>query len=223
MECNEEWEPVGRMPLIGESFPEVEVTTTSVAAVLPKDFAGKWFVLFSHPADFKPICTSEFVAFAMRADKFRAEKTELIGLSIDQIFSHLKWMEWIEDHMGVRIPFPIIADGTGKLASRLGMIHPARATNTVRSVFVVDPGGKIRLMIYYPPEVGRSVDEILRAVKALRYGDANKVSTPENWPDNELIPGEAVLPSPRDYESAMERKRTMGKECYGWWFCHRKM
>ena len=179
--------------------------------VLPKDLAGKWFVLFSHPADFTPICTTEFVAFAMRADKFQAEETELIGLSIDQIFSHLKWMEWIEEHMGVRIPFPIIADGTGRLASKLGMIHPARATNTVRSVFVVDPEGKIRLMVHYPPEVGRSVDEILRVVKALRYGDANKVSTPENWPNNELIPGEWSCPPPGTTNRRWKRKEEHGE------------
>jgi peroxiredoxin (alkyl hydroperoxide reductase subunit C) len=223
VDCRDEKEPVGRIPLIGESFPEVEVKTTFGSMVLPKDYAGKWFVLFSHPADFTPICTSEFVGFAMKAEKFRAEETELIGLSIDQIFSHLKWVEWIEERMGVTIPFPVIADGTGVLASKLGMIHPARATNTVRSVFIVDPLGKIRLMIYYPPEVGRSIDEILRAVKALRYSDAHNVSTPENWPNNDLMPGEVVLPAPRDYKSAMERKRTMGKECYDWWFCHKKM
>jgi peroxiredoxin (alkyl hydroperoxide reductase subunit C) len=161
------------------------------------------------------------VAFATRAKKFQAKDSASIGLSIDQIFSHLKWVEWIEDHMGVKIPFPIIEDGTGNLASRLGMIHPARATNTVRSLFVVDPEGKIRLMIYCPPEVGRSIDEILQVVKSLRYSDANNVSTPENWPNNQLIPGEVVMPAPRDYESAMERKRTMRKECYDLWFCHR--
>jgi peroxiredoxin 2/4 len=222
-ECFEEKSPMGKVPLIGDAFPDVEVRTTFGPMVLPRDYAGKWFVLFSHPADFTPICTSEFVGFAMRAERFRAEETELIGLSIDQIFSHLKWIEWIEERLGVKIPFPVIADAAGGLASRLGMIHPARALNTVRSVFVVDPEGKIRLMIHYPPEVGRSTEEILRAVKALRYSDAHNVSTPENWPNNDLIPGEVILPPPRDYRSAMERKRTMGKECYDWWFCHKKM
>ena len=119
-DCREEKETAGRIPLIGEFFPEVEVKTTFGPMVLPKDFAGKWFVLFSHPADFTPICTTEFVGFATRAEKFRAEETELIGLSIDQIFSHLKWVEWIEDNMGVKVPFPIIADGAGSLSSKLG-------------------------------------------------------------------------------------------------------
>ncbi len=222
-DIKEEKESVGRIPLIGDSFPDAEVKTTFGPMVLPRDYAGKWFVLFSHPGDFTPVCTTEFVAFAKRADQFQAEETELIGLSIDQVFSHLKWVEWIEDRLGVKVPFPIIADGTGTLASRLGMIHPARATNTVRAVFIVDPEGKIRLIIYYPPEVGRSIDEIFRAVKALRYADANEVSTPENWPNNELIPGEVILPPPRDYQSAMERKKNMGKDCYDWWFCHKKM
>ncbi len=148
------------MPLLGDRFPEVEVVSTHGAMRLPDDMAGKWFVLFSHPGDFTPVCTTEFFAFAKRAEKFRELNTELIGLSIDQIQSHLKWIEWINDNLHIEVPFPIIADGMGALATKLGMIHPEKGTNTVRAVFIVDDKGIVRLMVYYPQEVGRNVDEI---------------------------------------------------------------
>ena len=149
------------MPLIGDKFPQIEVQTTHGKMTLPDAFSGKWFVLFSHPADFTPVCTTEFVAFAKRYDQFKKLDCELIGLSIDQVISHMKWTEWIQQNMDVEIPFPIIAD-TGKVASMLGMIHPGKASNTVRAVFIVDPKSTVRLIIYYPQEVGRNMDEILQ-------------------------------------------------------------
>jgi peroxiredoxin (alkyl hydroperoxide reductase subunit C) len=216
-------EMAGRIPLIGETFPEMEVKTTHGMIKLPTDYKGKWIVLFSHPADFTPVCTTEFIAFAKKANEFEQVNAKLIGLSIDQVFSHLKWVEWIEDNMNVKIPFPIIADDVGKVASRLGMIHPSRGTNTVRSVFIIDPNAKIRLMIYYPQEVGRSIPEVLRALKALQYTDENHVAAPENWPNNDFLGDEVIIPPAADYKTAMERKKNIGKGCYDWWFCHKKL
>ena len=155
------------MVVIGEKFPEVEVNTTHGKMKLPDAFAGKWFVLFSHPADFTPVCTTEFYAMQKRLDKFKEMGVEVIGLSVDQVFSHLKWMEWIKDNLGEEIQFPVIADDRGDLAEMLGMI-PQGATITARAVFIVDPKGTIRAIVYYPAEVGRDWDEILRALKARR-------------------------------------------------------
>ena len=127
-----------------------------VSVELPDHFTGKWFVLFSHPADFTPVCTTEFVAFQKRYDNFKELNCELIGLSVDQVFAHIKWEEWIKEHMGVEIQFPIIAD-TGSVAERLGLVHPGKGTNTVRAVFVVDADAKIRIILYYPQELGTAL------------------------------------------------------------------
>jgi len=154
------------IPLIGDKFPEMEVTTTHGKKKLPDDYSGKWFVLFSHPADFTPVCTTEFYAFAKRHEMFRALNCEIIGLSIDQVFSHIKWAEWIKENLKQEITFPIIADH-GTIARTLGMVHPGKGSNTVRAVFVVDKIGIIRLILYYPQEFGRNMDEILRIVKGL--------------------------------------------------------
>ncbi|MCK4277949.1 MAG: peroxiredoxin, partial [Desulfurellaceae bacterium] len=170
-----------RMPLLGEKFPEIEVQTTHGKIKLPDDFKGKWFILFSHPADFTPVCTTEFVAFQQRYDKFKALDCELIGLSVDQVFSHIKWEEWIKDNMNVEIQFPIIAD-TGRVAETLGIIHPKKGTSTVRAVFIVDPKSSIRAILYYPQELGRNMDEFLRMVKALQIADKEGVAMPANWP-----------------------------------------
>jgi len=215
-----------RMPLLGEKFPEMEVKTTHGIKKLPGDYAGKWFVLFSHPGDFTPVCTTEFVAFAKKAEEFKKINTELIGLSVDQVFAHIKWVEWIEEKLGVKIPFPVIADELGRVAFQLGMIHPQKGTNTVRAVFVVDDKGILRLMMYYPQEVGRSVGEVLRAVKALQVSDANKVALPENWPNNELIGNKVIVPPAATEEAAKERLQKAQKgelECFDWWFCYREL
>jgi len=213
----------GRIPLIGEKFPELSVKTTHGMMNLPSDYKGSWFVLFSHPADFTPVCTTEFVAFAKKAKEFEAANAKLIGLSIDQVFSHMKWVEWIEENLDVKIPFPIIADDIGKVAKKLGMVHEARGTNTVRSVFIVDPDAKIRLIVYYPQEVGRSIPEVLRALKALQFADKNHIAAPENWPNNDFLGDKVIVPPPQDYKTAMERKKNGGKDCYDWWFCTKKV
>ncbi len=210
-----------RIPLIGEKFPEIEVKTTHGVKKLPDDFKGKWFVLFSHPADFTPVCTTEFVAFQKRYPQFRELNCELIGLSVDQVFSHIKWIEWIKEKLGVEIEFPVIADDLGKVSGALGLIHPAKGTNTVRAVFVVDPEGTIRAILYYPQELGRNMDEIVRMVKGLQISDANGVAMPANWPENELIGDRVIIPPAGDVKTAAERPKQF--DCYDWWFCHKKL
>jgi peroxiredoxin (alkyl hydroperoxide reductase subunit C) len=214
-----------RMPLLGDDFPEMIVQTTHGVIELPKKYAGKWFVLFSHPADFTPVCTTEFVAFQKRYEKFKALNCELIGLSVDQVFSHIKWVEWIKEKLGVEILFPIISD-TGAVAEKLGLIHPGKGTNTVRAVFVVDDKGKIRIILYYPQELGRNMDEILRAVEAMQVSDKYGVAMPANWPNNELVKDHVIIPPANNINTAKERsvKAKAGEfECFDWWFCHKKL
>ena len=209
------------MPLIGDKLPELEVQTTHGRIDLPEAYSGKWFVLFSHPADFTPVCTTEFVAFQKRWDEFQQLDCELVGLSIDQVFSHIKWVQWIKENLEVEIKFPVIADDTGRVAARLGLIHPGKGTNTVRAVFVVDPNGIIRAMLYYPQELGRNMDEVVRMVKALQVADKNKVAMPANWPNNELVGDEVIIPPASDEKTAAERPKQY--ECFDWWFCHKKL
>lgn len=212
-------------PLIGEKVPEFTAKTTHGVINFPKDYGGKWVVLFSHPADFTPVCTTEFVAFQKRYNKFRELNCELIGLSVDQVFSHIKWEEWIKEKLGVEIEFPIIAD-TGEVAKKLGLIHPGKGTNTVRAVFVVDPEAKIRVILYYPQELGRNIDEILRIVKAIQISDKNKVAMPANWPNNELVGDKVIIPPANDVKTAKERleKAKAGEfECFDWWLCYKKL
>lgn len=205
-----------RMPLLGEKFPEIIVKTTHGVLNLPEDLKGKWTVLFSHPGDFTPVCTTEFVSFAKKSGEFEKLNTRLIGLSIDQVFSHIKWVEWIKDNLDTEISFPIIADDMGEVSKKLGMIHPGKGTNTVRAVFIIDENAVIRLIMYYPQEVGRSIDEILRSVKALQLSDKNKVAMPENWPNNPIIGDKVIIPPAADYKTAMERKNS--GEGFDWWF-----
>jgi len=209
------------MLLIGEKLPEMEVHTTHGKKVLPNDYLGRWLVLFSHPADFTPVCTTEFVSFAKNYEKFNELNAELLGLSIDQVFSHIKWVEWIEKELQVTIPFPIIADDMGKVAERMGMIHPGAGTKTVRAVFIIDPEGVIRLILYYPAEVGRNVAEILRVLEAFQVSDKHNVAMPANWPNNELIGDRVIVPPPSNIADAKERPKKY--DCFDWWFCHKKI
>lgn len=212
-----------RMPLIGDRFPEMVVKTTHGNIKLPGDYSGKWLMLFSHPGDFTPVCTTEFVAFTTRSEDFRKLNTELIGLSIDQVFAHLKWIQWIKENLKVEIKFPIIADDLGTVAKRLGMIHPNKGTNTVRAVFIIDDKGVIRAILYYPQEVGRNVNEILRLIDALQVTDKYKVATPANWPKNNLIGSDVILPPANTEELAKERldpEINSSINCFDWWFCY---
>ena len=208
------------MPLIGDKFPDLEVQTTKGKMKLPDEFKGKWFILFSHPADFTPVCTTEFVAFQKRYDEFKKLGCELIGLSVDQVFSHIKWEQWIKENLDVNIEYPIIAD-TGKVANTLGLIHPNKGSNTVRAVFFVDSKSIIRAILYYPQELGRNMDEFVRMIKGFQIADREHVAIPANWPNNELIKDRVIIPPASDSKTA--EKRVKEYECYDWWFCHKKL
>jgi len=207
------------MPLLGDPFPELKVKSTHGPLNIPGDYKGSWFVLFSHPADFTPVCTTEFVAFQKRASQFDELGCKLIGMSIDQIFSHIKWVQWIKEKLDVGITFPIVA-ANDEIAMRLGMLHPGKGTNTVRAVFVGDPEGKVRLVLYYPQEIGRNMDEVVRAVKALQISDAQG-AMPAGWPNNELIGDRIIIPPPSDIKTAEERMKE--NDCFDWWFCHKPL
>ncbi|MEM4555380.1 MAG: peroxiredoxin [Acidilobaceae archaeon] len=206
------------VPSIGEKFPQMVVETSHGVKVLPDDYAGKWFILFTHPADFTPVCTTEFVSFALYYDEFKKLNTELIGLSVDQSFSHIKWVEWIESTLKVKLPFPIIADPAGKISQTLGLFHAQSGTKTVRAVFIVDPNGVIRAILYYPLELGRNIKEIVRMVKALQVSDKLGRAMPANWPENEIIGEKVIVPPPATVQEAKERLKQF--KCFDWWFCY---
>ena len=208
------------MPLLGDDFPQLAVSTTHGPMKLPCDLKGSWFVLFSHPADFTPVCTTEFVAFQKLMPEFEKLGVKLIGLSIDQMQSHLKWIEWIKEKLGVEITFPVIA-ANDSIANKIGLLHPGKGTNTVRAVFIVDPNGKVRLILYYPQEIGRNMEEILRALKALQTSDKNKVALPADWPNNALIKDRAIIPPPPTEAEA--KKRLKEYDGYDFWFCHKSL
>jgi peroxiredoxin (alkyl hydroperoxide reductase subunit C) len=196
----EEGAETAAMPRIGERAPDFEALTTHGPLTM-NDLRGQWVVLFSHPADFTPVCTTEFVAFARRAEEFAQRNVKLVGLSIDSIHSHLAWLRNIEEKLGVKIPFPIIADVDMKVASKFGMIHPeASTTAAVRALFVIDPDGFIQAMIYYPLQTGRSIDELLRLVDALQTTRQHYVATPADWRAGEKV----VVPAPLTEEQVEE-------------------
>lgn len=204
---------VSTIPRINEPAPQFTAPSTHGEISL-KDFKGKWVVLFSHPADFTPVCTTEFVGFARAADEFAALDTQLIGVSIDSVYSHIAWVRQIEQHFGVKITFPVIADLNMAVASKYGMIHPgASATATVRAVFVIDPAQNIRAMIYYPLTTGRVVPEIVRLVKALQVNTKHGLATPEGWQ-----PGEQCIVPPPVTQADAEKRMKSEYEVTDWWF-----
>lgn len=215
------------LPVLGARLPELNVTTTHGEMTLPDDLKGQWFVLFSHPADFTPVCTTEFVSLAAAHKDFQAINTELVGLSVDAVTAHLKWTEWIKENMNQEVTFPIIADSLGRVAYKLGMIHEAKGTDTVRAVFIVDDKGDLRTMMYYPQEAGRSVNEILRTVKALQHADKHSVAMPENWPNNPLMGDDVIIPPAKTEKLAQERRETMKDnkdvDYKDWWFISKPM
>ncbi len=207
-----------RMPVIGEPAPDFEAVTTNGTMKL-SDLKGKWVVMFSHPADFTPVCTTEFMAFAQVADELKAMNAQLLGLSIDSIHSHLAWIRNIKEKMGVTIPFPVIADLSMSIARQYGMIHPGQSsTATIRTVFFIDDKGIMRAMIYYPLSNGRYIPEIVRLVKALQTTDKFGVSTPANWQ-----PGEKVIVPPPKTTAEMEKRAGEGYECKDWYLCFKKV
>ncbi|NMB25508.1 MAG: peroxiredoxin [Firmicutes bacterium] len=214
------------LPLIGDRFPELQVNTTHGMKNLPGDYAGKWFVLFSHPGDFTPVCTTEFIAFERLRKDFEELNCELVGLSVDQVFSHIKWVEWIKENRNVDVQFPVIADELGRVSDALGMIHPGKGTNTVRAVYIIDDKGVIRLILYYPQEIGRNMDEILRALKALQTHEQHKVALPANWPNNEDLGDKVIIPpaaNVRDAEARLNDAKAGKFQCWDWWFCYKDL
>jgi peroxiredoxin (alkyl hydroperoxide reductase subunit C) len=207
-----------RLPRIGESAPAFEAETT-LGTIRLEDFKGSWLILFSHPADFTPVCTTEFVAFAEIQDELQELGVELMGLSIDSCYSHIAWVRNIEEKFGVKISFPVIADLDRKVATLYGMIMPGESkTETSRCVFVIDPNGTLRAMIYYPLTTGRNMQEILRLIKALQTSDENKVATPANWQPGDPV----IVPAPKTQDAAEERVRE-GYDCKDWYFCTKNL
>jgi peroxiredoxin (alkyl hydroperoxide reductase subunit C) len=191
------------LPRIGDAAPDFKAVTTQSGELSFSEWQGQdWVVLFSHPADFTPVCTTELVEFARQHDRFKAKGVKLIGVSVDSIHSHLAWLQNMKEKMGVAIPYPIVADIDMKVSQLYGMIHPgASATATVRAVFVIDPKRVIRALIYYPMNAGRNVDEVLRLMTALQTADKHACATPVNWREGEKV----VVPPPKTVADVDER------------------
>jgi len=215
------------MPRIGDKAPEFKAVTTQGEIDFPADFSGEWVILFSNPADFTPVCTSEFITFASLEEKFLKANCKLVGLSVDGLYSHIAWLRTIKEKIeyrgmkNVEVNFPLIEDITMEVAKKYGMIQPGEdTTKAVRAVFFIDPKGIIRTIIYYPLSLGRNFDEIYRALIALQTSDAFNVATPADW-----RPGDDVIVSPAGScgtaKNRMEGKEDM--ECQDWFFCTKKI
>ncbi len=211
-------QPVG-LPRLGAPAPHFEAVTTHGKLRL-EDYKGSWLILFSHPADFTPVCTTEFMGFAEIYPELQKLNTQLLGLSVDSVYSHIAWVRNIEEKMGVKIPFPVIADLDMKVAKTYGMIHEGESsTETSRAVFIIDDKQNLRAMIYYPLSTGRNMSEILRTVKALQTTDANGVATPANWQPGDKV----IVPPPLTQEMAEERANDKTVECTDWYFCKKNL
>jgi peroxiredoxin 2/4 len=215
------------IPLIGEDAPSFEAVTTQGPISFPEDYKGKWVILFSHPADFTPVCTTEFMTFASMQEEFREMNTELIGISIDSIFSHIAWLKRIEEKIeykgmkNVKIRFPVIADLKMDVAKKYGMVQlKGSRIQTARATFVIDPESKIRAMIYYPVPNGRNVQEFKRLITAMQKNYAEEVSTPANWQPGEDV----IIRPPRSMEEVEERLEIAGDGiyCLDWFMCLKK-
>ncbi|WIM68989.1 peroxiredoxin [Corynebacterium breve] len=216
------------MPRISDPAPEFVGQSTQGTVNFPSDYAGKWVILFSHPADFTPVCTSEFMTFAMMTEEFRKYNTELVGVSVDGLHSHIAWLRTIRDNMDFRgwknvdVTFPLIDDVSMQVSQKYGMIMPGESeTSAVRAVFIIDPAGKVRTILYYPLSTGRNFDEILRVVKALQTTDEFGVATPADW-----RPGERVIVPPAGTMDVAEKRMSGqedGVECADWFFCTKEL
>ena len=213
-----------QMPLIGDSAPEFSAVTTQGKINFPADYKGKWVILFSHPADFTPVCTTEFMTFASMEQEFADLNTKLVGLSVDGLYSHIAWLRTIKDRMefngmkNVEVNFPLIEDITMEVSAKYGMIMPGEAsTKAVRAVFVIDPEGVIRTIIYYPLSMGRNFDELKRVIIALQTADALSVATPADWRPGDKV----IVPTAGSCGVAKERMEGQeeGVECVDWFFC----
>ena len=215
-----------RLPLIGDPAPSFKAKTTQGEIQFPEDYKGKWVILFSHPADFTPVCTTEFMTFASMQEDFKALNCELIGLSIDSIYAHIAWLRTIKEKIeykgmkGIEVTFPVIEDLTMEVAKAFGMLQPgASNTQAVRAVFIIDPKGLVKTILYYPLSNGRNMQEIKRILIALQLSEKHGVATPANWQ-----PGDkAIVPPPRTQEDAAARVADASLECTDWYFCRRDL
>lgn len=218
---------VNAMPRIGDKAPDFKAVTTQGEINFPGDYSDSWVILFSHPADFTPVCTSEFITFASLEEKFAKANTKLVGLSVDGLYSHIAWLRTIKEkieykgHKNVEVNFPLIEDITMEVAKKYGMIMPGEAsTKAVRAVFFIDPKGTIRAIIYYPLSLGRNFDELYRVIIGLQTADAFSVALPADWQ-----PGDDVIVPPAGScgvaKQRMESKDEM--QCYDWFFCTKKL
>ncbi len=216
--------PIIPMPRIGDPAPEFKAVTTQGEINFPADYKGSWVILFSHPADFTPVCTSEFMTFATLEDKFAQANCKLVGLSVDGLYSHIAWLRTIQEKIEykgmkhVEVKFPLIEDITMQVAKKYGMIQPGESsTKAVRAVFFIDPKGIIRAIIYYPLSLGRNFDELYRALIAMQTADAFSIATPADWQ-----PGDDVIVPPAG-SCGVAKDRMEGKEkdvtCHDWFFC----
>ncbi len=218
MEVSQQTE-VRSLPRIGSKAPQFEADTTQ-GRIRLSDYEGSWLILFSHPADFTPVCTSEFIAFQEIYPELRKLNTELLGLSVDSLSSHVAWIRNVKEKFGVQLEFPIIADLNKEVAQKYGMIMPEESsTETSRAVFVIDDKQVVRAIIYYPLSTGRNMQEILRLVKALQTTDKHGVATPANWKEGD----EVLIPPAKSDELAEERMNDKSLNCIDWYYCTKKL
>ena len=215
------------MPLIGDKAPAFRAKTTMGELNFPEDYKGKWVILFSHPADFTPVCTTEFMTFAHMQEEFRALNTELIGLSIDSIYAHIAWLRTIKEKIeykgmkNIEVMFPVIEDLKMDVSKKFGMLQPAASTTqAVRAVFIMDPDAKVRAILYYPLSTGRNMDEIKRMIIAMQKADREQIATPANWQPGEDV----IIPPPGSCGTAKERVESRDEDqyCLDWFMCFRK-
>ena len=220
-------EQTNRMPLIGEKAPSFVAETTQGPINFPEDYKGKWVIFFSHPADFTPVCTTEFMTFANMADEFKQLNTELLGLSIDSTYSHIAWLRTIKEKIqyksmkDIEVNFPVISDLTMEVSKKFGMLQPAASTTqAVRAVFIMDPKAIVRAILYYPLSNGRNMDEVKRLLIAMQHSDEHNIATPANWE----IGDDVIIPPPGSCGTAKDRVDQAGDdyECLDWFICLKK-
>ena len=207
-----------QIPKIGDRAPDFQANS-SKGSISLKDYKGKWVVLFSHPADFTPVCTTEFIEFARRYEEFEQRNAQLVGLSIDSVYSHIAWLLQMEKIYGVEVKFPVIADLNMNVANLYGLIHEkASATSTVRAVFFIDPEGVVRALIYYPASTGRNISEILRVLDSLTYADSFMIATPADWKAGDDV----IVPQPATLQAAKDRLKDKNLQVKDWFLAIKK-
>jgi peroxiredoxin (alkyl hydroperoxide reductase subunit C) len=220
-------EQINTLPLIGEKAPSFEAETTQGKIKFPDHYKGKWVIFFSHPADFTPVCTTEFMTFASMEKEFKSLNAELLGLSIDSTYSHIAWLRTIKEKIeykgmkGVEVNFPVISDLTMEVSKKFGMLQPSvSTTQAVRAVFIVDPNGIVRAILYYPLSNGRNMDEVKRLLIAMQHSDKYNIATPANW----QLGDDVIIPPPGSCGTAKERVEKAGTDykCLDWFLCLKK-